>query len=94
MQFSAITTLFALATVAVAAPAEVEVRTGNPTPTCPNEQPNQVCCSGGILGLNCVLSIIGQECGGTAYCCNNQVLNPQGGLINVNLNLLNCVDIL
>ncbi|KAI1411201.1 hypothetical protein F5Y13DRAFT_64130 [Hypoxylon sp. FL1857] len=94
MQFSAITTLFALAAVATAAPAEVEVRTGgNPTPTCANEQPNQVCCSG-ILGLNCVLSIIGQECGGTAYCCNNQAVSPSGGLIVANLNLLNCVSLL
>ncbi|KAI1136784.1 hypothetical protein F5Y05DRAFT_104256 [Hypoxylon sp. FL0543] len=95
MQFTAITTLFALAAVAIAAPTEIQARTGNP-PTgisCPNEQPNQVCCSG-TLGLNCVIPLVGETCSGSSFCCNNNVINPQGGLINVNLNLLNCVNVL
>ncbi|KAI1644923.1 hypothetical protein F4815DRAFT_386144 [Daldinia loculata] len=92
MQFS-ILTIFALAAVATAAPTEVvEVRTTNTgTGSCSNSQPNEVCCS--ALLLDCVLSL-GNTCGGQAYCCNNDVLNGSGGLINLNLNLLNCVDIL
>ncbi|KAI1656625.1 hypothetical protein F4813DRAFT_363842 [Daldinia decipiens] len=92
MQFNIIT-IFALAAVATAAPAEVvEARTTyTGTGSCSNSQPNEVCCSG--LLLDCVLSL-GNPCGGQAYCCNNNVLNGSGGLLNLNLNLLNCVDIL
>ncbi|KAI1800157.1 hypothetical protein F4811DRAFT_51912 [Daldinia bambusicola] len=93
MQFTTITIL-ALAAVATAAPAEVvEARTGGTggTGSCSNSQPNEICCSG--LLLNCVLTL-GNPCGGQSYCCNNNVLNGSGGLINANLNLLNCVDIL
>ncbi|KAI8964717.1 hypothetical protein F5Y11DRAFT_314993 [Daldinia sp. FL1419] len=90
MQFTTIAIL-ALATAATAAPAEVvEPRTGG-TGSCSNSQPNEICCSG--LLLDCVLTL-GNPCGGQAYCCNNDVLNGSGGLINLNLNLLNCVDIL
>ncbi|OTB03478.1 hypothetical protein M426DRAFT_321837 [Hypoxylon sp. CI-4A] len=87
MQFTTITTaLFALATVAIAAPTEIEARTEG---SCTNEQPNQICCSVGLL--SCVLQVLGQTCGGQAYCCNNNVLG-NGGLINVDL--LNCAQIL
>ncbi|KAI0098346.1 hypothetical protein F4776DRAFT_669346 [Hypoxylon sp. NC0597] len=93
MQFSSITTLFALAAVAVAAPAEIDVRTETPAPTCSNDQPNQVCCTSLLNVLSCV---VGNACSGTAYCCNSEVKNPQGGLINLNLDLinLNCVKVL
>ena len=64
MQFSTITTLFTLAAVAVAAPTEVVARTEG---GCNNEQPNQVCCTG---ILNCVVQVLGANCGGQAYCCD------------------------
>ncbi|KAI1474348.1 hypothetical protein K445DRAFT_27821 [Daldinia sp. EC12] len=91
MQFSTITIL-ALAAVATAAPAEVvEARTTTPDKGCTNEQPNQVCCSG-LLG--CVLSgILGSSCGGQAYCCNNNVKNGDGNIIPINVNALNCVNV-
>ncbi|KAI2632440.1 hypothetical protein GGS26DRAFT_556018 [Hypomontagnella submonticulosa] len=83
MQFSTITTLFALAAVAVAAPTEVTARTDG---KCTNEQPNQVCCANGIF--DCVLTF-GSTCGGTAYCCKG---TGDGGFINIAV--LNCVELL
>ncbi|KAI0853937.1 hypothetical protein F5Y00DRAFT_224028 [Daldinia vernicosa] len=93
MQFSTITML-ALAAVATAAPADiVEARTGGTgTGACSStNKPNQICCTS--LALNCVLAL-GNTCGSEAYCCNDSVLNGSGGLINLNLNLLNCVKVL
>ncbi|KAI0885408.1 uncharacterized protein GGS22DRAFT_163644 [Annulohypoxylon maeteangense] len=86
MQFSTITTLFTLAAVAVAAPAEVAARTGG-TGSCSNSQPNEYCCSGLNL-LGCTLNILGNSCGGTAYCCDSSVTGSV-----VDISLLNCVSL-
>ncbi|KAI0131011.1 hypothetical protein F4814DRAFT_456946 [Daldinia grandis] len=86
MQFSTIT-IFALAAVATAAPAEVvEVRT-TPVGSCTNSQPNQVCCSNGLLG--CLIPILGQTCGGQAYCCSDSAIN--NGVVTISA--LNCFQL-
>ncbi|KAF4454889.1 hypothetical protein F53441_2682 [Fusarium austroafricanum] len=94
MQFSTIASIFAMASVAIAAPAPgaghekapLVVRTGgsNNQPVC-SAQSQQVCCQ----GLSCVLQVLGNGCSNTAYCCES---NGNGGLIN--LNLLNCAKLL
>ncbi|KAI1388974.1 uncharacterized protein F4822DRAFT_404570 [Hypoxylon trugodes] len=85
MQFSTITTLFTLAAVAIAVPTDVQARTESGE--CPNNQPNQVCCSNSIL--DCILPILGSPCGGTTYCCSTL---PSSGPINVSI--LDCVKLL
>ncbi|KAI1097824.1 hypothetical protein F4804DRAFT_150362 [Jackrogersella minutella] len=89
MQFSVITTLFTLAAVAIAAPADVMARTE--TPSCTTEQPNQVCCSSLLGVLTCLIQLGGTTCGGSTYCCDNSV---SGGTGAINVNALNCVKIL
>ncbi|KAI1205048.1 uncharacterized protein F4807DRAFT_465017 [Annulohypoxylon truncatum] len=86
MQFSTITTLFTLAAVAIAAPAEVvEARTGGGS--CSNSQPYEYCCSGTVPVLSCILNILGNSCGGEAYCCDSQVSGT------VAVGALNCVKL-
>ncbi|CAG1994584.1 hypothetical protein SNK03_010382 [Fusarium graminearum] len=82
MQFSTLTTVFALVAAAVAAPHG----SGGNNPVC-SAQNNQVCCNG---LLSCAVQVLGSNCNGNAYCCNTEA--PTGALINVAL--LNCVDLL
>lgn len=68
--------LFALsmAVIAIAAPADIEARGGGgggSGSSCSSgavKNGQKVCCSSGILGLNCILS---SSCDGDSYCCNN-----------------------
>ncbi|KAM0296923.1 hypothetical protein HYE67_005521 [Fusarium culmorum] len=83
MQFSTLTTVFALVAAAVAAP---HGSSGGNNPVC-SAQNNQVCCNG---LLSCAVQVLGSNCNGNAYCCNTEA--PTGTLINVAL--LNCVDLL
>ncbi|KAI1780920.1 hypothetical protein F4818DRAFT_397223 [Hypoxylon cercidicola] len=83
MQFSAITTLFALAAVAIAAPSEVMARTEG---SCTSSVQKQVCCNG---LLNCVVQIIGSTCTSQTYCCDTNA--GVGALINIQA--LNCIKI-
>ncbi|RGP80773.1 hydrophobin 3 precursor [Fusarium longipes] len=85
MQFS-IVTILAMATAAIAAPAEnIEARTNN-NPIC-SAQNNQVCCNG---LLSCAVQVLGSNCNGNSYCCETKA--PTGVLINIDL--LNCVKLL
>ncbi|CEI41816.1 hypothetical protein FVEN_g3782 [Fusarium venenatum] len=90
MQFSTFTAVFAMAAAAIAAPADIEARTGhdngNNKPVC-SAQSKQVCCNG---LLSCAVQVLGSNCNANSYCCDTQA--PVGALINVAL--LNCVDIL
>ncbi|QPC72167.1 hypothetical protein HYE68_002919 [Fusarium pseudograminearum] len=88
MQFSTLTTVFALAAAAIAAPADIEARTGhdNNNAVC-SAQNNQVCCNG---LLSCAVQVLGSNCNGNSYCCKTDA--PTGALINVAL--LNCVKLL
>ncbi|WZH40849.1 Hydrophobin 3 [Fusarium acuminatum] len=90
MQFSTIASILAMATAAIAAPAEVEARTGKGgnNPVC-SAQNTQVCCNG---LLSCAVQVLGGNCGGNAYCCETDAPVVSGALINVAL--LNCVDLL
>lgn len=73
MKFSAVVPLSALVATALAAPAEVVARTGGggetPPSTCNNNQ-QQVCCAG-VVGLLCLVDILGGNCNGGAYCCDS-----------------------
>ncbi|KAI1375987.1 hypothetical protein F4677DRAFT_445702 [Hypoxylon crocopeplum] len=88
MQFSAITTLFALAAVATAAPTEVQARTdgGN---SCNNNQ--QFVCCNGVLNLSCLVQILGlpSTCNGQSYCCTT----TQGNGALIDIDALNCVQL-
>ncbi|KAL4728760.1 hypothetical protein ACLX1H_003159 [Fusarium chlamydosporum] len=90
MQFSTLTTIFAMAAATIAAPADVEARHsksgGGNNPVC-SAQNNQVCCNG---ILSCAVQVLGSNCQGNAYCCKTDA--PVGAFINVAL--LNCVDLL
>ncbi|KAI5919136.1 hypothetical protein F4810DRAFT_688508 [Camillea tinctor] len=93
MKYTAITAIFALvATMTVASPVEMEARTGTTTPapasSCSNTQA-QVCCSG-LLELNCLVQLIGNQCSGQAYCCDTSA--AAGSLINIQA--LNCISLL
>ncbi|RCI17063.1 hypothetical protein L249_1792 [Ophiocordyceps polyrhachis-furcata BCC 54312] len=88
-------TVLALAAVAIAAPADIEPRTGGSTCSAPNEKP--VCCntsgSSGLLTslLNpCAVQVLGSNCQAKAYCCKTDA--STGGLVNVNA--LNCVSLI
>ncbi|ORY63345.1 uncharacterized protein BCR38DRAFT_524923 [Pseudomassariella vexata] len=88
MQFSTITTVLAFTAAAFAAPAVeaegLEVRTG--TPAASNKQ---LCCNG---ILTCVVQILGDVCTTKKYNCKTSA--PAGStLLNVNLQLLNCVSL-
>ncbi|KAF4589123.1 hydrophobin 3 precursor [Ophiocordyceps camponoti-floridani] len=82
MKFLAIV---ALATVAIAAPADVEPRSS--VNKCNVSSQQQVCCNG-LLG--CVVQILGSSCANRAYCCDSNGPST-GGLINING--LNCVNL-
>ncbi|KAI8714961.1 hypothetical protein NCS52_01002700 [Fusarium sp. LHS14.1] len=85
MKFTIFASVLAMAATAIAAPTEVEARSGGSAGSC-NANAQQVCCN----GLNCLVQILGKNCDGSAYCC--QTSAPVGNLINVAL--LNCVNIL
>ncbi|KAI1442467.1 hypothetical protein ABKA04_003097 [Annulohypoxylon sp. FPYF3050] len=85
MQFSTFTTFVTLATVALAAPADLEARTGGGS--CTNDQPYEYCCSGLLGVLSCTLNILGNSCGGTAYCCDSSVSGT------IPISALNCVSL-
>ncbi|KAJ4253471.1 hypothetical protein NW762_010629 [Fusarium torreyae] len=89
MKFTTIASVLALAATAVAAPADVEARTGGggggSTTTC-SANNKQVCCN----GLSCLVQVLGNTCSGDAYCCKTDA--PAGTLVNVAL--LNCVKLL
>ncbi|KAF4966700.1 hypothetical protein FSARC_5644 [Fusarium sarcochroum] len=88
MQFTTIASILAMASAAIAAPADIEARTnpGDNTNVCSTNN-QQVCCNG---LLNCVVQVLGKTCDGSAYCCKTGA--PTGALINVAL--LNCVKLL
>ncbi|CAM1511939.1 Fc.00g094520.m01.CDS01 [Cosmosporella sp. VM-42] len=83
MKCSAAIAALTMAVAAIAAPADIEVRTGSST--C-NSNQKQVCCNG-ILG--CAVQVLGVGCSGGSYCCETEA--PVGSLIN--LALLNCVSL-
>ncbi|KAI4870583.1 hypothetical protein F4820DRAFT_218229 [Hypoxylon rubiginosum] len=87
MQFGTITTLFALAAVAIAAPSEVVARTDSPS--CTNNQQEQVCCTSVLGVLSCLVQILGQTCTSQTYCCDTTA--PTGTLVNIQA--LNCIKI-
>ncbi|PHH81476.1 hypothetical protein CDD83_3573 [Cordyceps sp. RAO-2017] len=84
------TALVALAGVAAAVPADLEARTGGGggggSKTCSASGYKQVCCNG---LLNCVVQVLGSNCGNSAYCCKTDA--STGGLVNIAL--LNCVSL-
>ncbi|KAH7179075.1 uncharacterized protein B0J16DRAFT_166450 [Fusarium flagelliforme] len=90
MQFSTLASVLTMAVAAIAAPADIEARTGggnngnNPVCTAQN---NQVCCNG---ILSCAVQVLGSNCNGDSYCCKSDA--PVGAIINVAL--LNCVKLL
>ncbi|KAM0544648.1 hypothetical protein ACHAPJ_011709 [Fusarium lateritium] len=91
MQFTTIASIFAMAAVAIAAPADIEARTGGKAGDTNNEicsaNNQQVCCTG---GLNCLVQVLGSSCkGGNAYCCETGA--STGGLVNIAL--LNCLNV-
>ncbi|KAJ4251841.1 hypothetical protein NW762_011138 [Fusarium torreyae] len=104
MQFTTIASIFAMAAVAIAAPADIEARGGwggSESPQPGNgggkggDTNNEICsannqqvCCTG--GLNCLVQVLGSSCkGGNAYCCDTGI--SAGGLVNVAL--LNCLNI-
>ncbi|EQK99941.1 hypothetical protein G6O67_005173 [Ophiocordyceps sinensis] len=89
MKFTA--AIFALATVAIAAPTELETRTAHTRDhtsagDCAATSGKQVCCT----GLTCLVQILGNNCKNEAYCCHTG--QSVGGLVNIVA--LNCVKIL
>ncbi|KAK4035103.1 hypothetical protein C8A01DRAFT_38438 [Parachaetomium inaequale] len=96
MQFSNLFTVLALAMTASALPAAETVgklapRTDHPVPSCSNNQ-QPVCCGGllfDLLGI-CSVSILGGTCSGSSTCCTT---NAAPNTL-VNIQLLNCLDIL
>ncbi|KAI1760481.1 hypothetical protein GGR53DRAFT_79418 [Hypoxylon sp. FL1150] len=86
MQFKAITTLFALAAVAIAAPASDVVARNDGGSTCSNSQQAQVCC---LSTLNCLVQILSATCTGQAYCCDTSA--GVGSLVNIQA--LDCVEL-
>ncbi|KAI6092937.1 hypothetical protein F4821DRAFT_113483 [Hypoxylon rubiginosum] len=88
MQFKAITTLFALAAVAIAAPSEVVARTGGEGGSCSNSSQNQVCCT----ALTCIVQLLSPTCTSQAYCCDTGDA-PDNGLVVIDVTALNCVKV-
>ncbi|KAM4061184.1 hypothetical protein HRG_009935 [Hirsutella rhossiliensis] len=87
MKFTA--AIFALAAVAIAAPAEIETRSRSTTASeCSAHGGVQACCNG--LALNCLVQVLGSNCNNNAYCCDSG--EAVGGLVNVQA--LNCAKIL
>ncbi|XXG97272.1 hypothetical protein Hte_003568 [Hypoxylon texense] len=87
MQFGAITTLFALAAVAIAAPSEVAARTDGSS--CTNSNQEQVCCDTLLGVLTCTIQILSPVCTSQTYCCDTTA--PDGTLVNIQA--LNCIKI-
>ncbi|KAJ6442347.1 NADH-ubiquinone oxidoreductase [Purpureocillium lavendulum] len=72
MKYTAAISVLALAATAVAAPADLEARTGGNTPPPPsncNNNGKQVCCSG---LLTCLVQVLGSPCNNGAYCCQTE----------------------
>ncbi|KAI9049607.1 hypothetical protein LZ554_006633 [Drepanopeziza brunnea f. sp. 'monogermtubi'] len=90
MQFTTSLTILFLAATTLAAPA-LETRTDGGG-SC-NSAQQQVCCTGGgLLNLNCLVSLIpilSPDCSGGSYCCSDA--GAAGGLVNINA--LNCVKV-
>jgi hypothetical protein len=73
MKFTTTLSVIALAGAAAATPVEIEARTGGGggggnTPTCDSNQ-HQVCCAS-VIGVQCLIDILGGNCNGGTYCCN------------------------
>lgn len=75
MKATAALSILALAATAAATPVEVVARTGGgggtpppTTPTCDSNQ-HQVCCAS-VLGIQCLIDILGGGCSGGTYCCD------------------------
>ncbi|KAJ3546283.1 hypothetical protein NM208_g1633 [Fusarium decemcellulare] len=92
MKYSAALATFTMAIAALAAPTELEARTGGgsggggSTNTCSSTGQKQVCCNG-ILA--CVVQVLGTQCSSDAYCCKTEA--PVGTLISINA--LNCISL-
>jgi hypothetical protein len=85
--------ILALAAMALAAPSDIEARTGNPpsNPSCAAPK-KTICCNGLIGGILCTVGILGAgTCNDQAYCCDNSGGLVVGGLIA--LDALNCVNV-
>lgn len=67
MKFTATLAVATMAVVALAAPTEVERRTGggDSGDTCVNNE-KQVCCNG---ILSCAVQVLGAGCNGGVFCC-------------------------
>ncbi|KAI0181574.1 hypothetical protein GGR52DRAFT_567793 [Hypoxylon sp. FL1284] len=87
MQFTAITTFFALAAVAIAAPSEIIARNDG---SCTSSVQEQVCCTG-VVGVNleCIVQILNPVCTSSTYCCDTSA--PDGSLVNIQA--LNCIKV-
>ncbi|VUC24801.1 unnamed protein product [Clonostachys rosea] len=94
MKFTTTFSVITLAATAAATPVDVVARTGGGggggggSSTC-NSNQQQVCCAS-IVGIDCLVDILGGNCNGGTYCCDAG--GATGGLININA--LNCVKIL
>ncbi|KAF4945324.1 hypothetical protein FSARC_14453 [Fusarium sarcochroum] len=99
MKYSALSVI-AIAATAIAAPSKLEADHslgGPPTREC-NANQKQVCCTP-ILGIpllsSCLIQVRGSTCKNEAFCCQaNQVNGPVGALTNLNVNALNCNQLL
>src|SRR5688572_17385575 len=73
MKLTTTFSVLALATTALATPVEMVARTGGGSggspSTCNNDQ-KQVCCAS-LLGLTCLIDLLGGNCSGGTYCCSN-----------------------
>ncbi|KAF5019938.1 hypothetical protein F66182_8035 [Fusarium sp. NRRL 66182] len=94
MQFTTIASILAMTAAVIAAPTEIEARTGHGNPggegsgngnSICSANNQQVCCS----GLSCIVQVLSDNCQGNAYCCNTGA--PTGALVNVAL--LNCLNL-
>ncbi|KXX76974.1 hypothetical protein MMYC01_207149 [Madurella mycetomatis] len=97
MQLSNLVTALAVAATARALPSAgaITPRTGEPVTyaECINNNQKPLCCSGLIGSLLCIINLLGDSCSADQFCCT--VEGDHGAaLINVDIDLLNCVDIL
>ncbi|KAF5715884.1 fungal hydrophobin domain-containing protein [Fusarium mundagurra] len=89
MKASAVLSALTMAVMAIAAPSDIEARSGSggSGTSCTSGRVHngqKVCCSSVLGILNCVVS---STCNGDSYCCNTQ----QNGVINIGLD---CVHLL
>ncbi|GES65236.1 hypothetical protein OIDMADRAFT_182936 [Aspergillus terreus] len=69
---------FALAATALAVPSGGSC----------NSNQEQICCSS-LIGLDCLINLLGTNCGGGTYCCDS----GSSGLSLINIDALNCVSL-